>query len=174
MNKTILISNRLPLEFKITDGKIYAKPSVGGLATGLKSIHDAGESLWIGWSGLKEEEMTETMSKEVTSWAKKEKCITVPLTEFDIEKYYFGLSNKTLWALFHYFLEYVDNDSNNWEAYKAVNQKFADAILENANVGDKIWIHDYQLLLVPMMLRERNPELTIGFFLHIPFPAFEI
>lgn len=174
MNKTIIISNRLPLEFKITDGKISVKPSIGGLATGLKSIHDAGESLWIGWSGLKVEEMTETMSREVTSWAKKEKCITVPLTEFDIEKYYFGLSNKTLWPLFHYFLEYVDNDSNNWEAYKVVNQKFADAILENANVGDKIWIHDYQLLLVPMMLREKKPELTIGFFLHIPFPAFEI
>lgn len=174
MNKTIIVSNRLPLEFKITDNKLSAKPSVGGLATGLKSVHDAGESLWIGWSGLHEEQLDETLSKEVTAWAKKEKCITVPLTENDIEKYYFGLSNKTLWPLFHYFLEYVDNDSSNWEAYKAVNQKFADAILEHAEAGDKIWIHDYQLLLVPMMLREKNPDLTIAFFLHIPFPAFEI
>lgn len=174
MNKTIIVSNRLPLEFKITAGKISSKPSVGGLATGLKSVHDAGESLWIGWSGLHEEQLNDSMRQDVISKAKKEKCVTVPLTESDIENYYYGLSNKTLWPLFHYFLEYVDYTTNNWEAYKKVNLKFADTILEQANDGDKIWVHDYQLLLLPMMLREKNPTLHIGFFLHIPFPSFEI
>ena len=174
MNKTILVSNRLPLEFKISAGELHSKPSVGGLATGLKSVHNSGESLWIGWSGLTEEQLDTNLSAELQQMAHKERCVTVPLNQSDVDDFYFGFSNKALWPLFHYFTEYVDYETRQWDAYVEVNRKFADKILEFASDGDSIWIHDYQLLLLPMLLREQNPTLSIGFFLHIPFPAFEI
>ncbi|MGB5229783.1 MAG: bifunctional alpha,alpha-trehalose-phosphate synthase (UDP-forming)/trehalose-phosphatase, partial [Eudoraea sp.] len=83
-------------------------------------------------------------------------------------------SNRTIWPLFHYFLEYAEFELDSWLTYKSVNQKFADAILEKAGEDDTIWIHDYQLMLVPKMVREKRPNLSIGFFLHIPFPSYEI
>lgn len=174
MIKTILVSNRLPLEFKINAGQLQSKPSVGGLATGLKSVHQQGESIWVGWSGLTEEQLDGPISATLHNKALAERCVTVPLTERDVDDFYLGFSNKALWPLFHYFTEYVDYDAKQWQNYNEVNAKFADKVLEFASDGDKIWIHDYQLLLLPEMLRKRNPTLSIGFFLHIPFPAFEI
>src|SRR5690606_26131848 len=172
--KTIILSNRLPIEFKITTNKTEAKPSVGGLATGLKSVHAEGNSLWVGWSGLTEEQIPESRRSEVTMAAAKDRCITVPLTDHDIKNFYLGFSNRSLWPLFHYFMAYTEYDPRQWTSYQKVNEKFSDAVLEHANEGDHIWIHDYQLLLLPKLLRERNPGLSIGFFLHIPFPAYEI
>lgn len=174
MNKTILVSNRLPLEFKIVSDQIEIKPSVGGLATGLKSVHAAGNSLWIGWSGLTDEQLGERFKDIVAVAAQKERCYTVSLDEKDVRDFYLGFSNKTLWPLFHYFPVYTEYEPEQWLAYKKVNEKFAESILAQANEGDVIWIHDYHLLLLPQMLRKRNPSLTIGFFLHIPFPAFEL
>ena len=174
MNKTIIVSNRLPFEYNIVNAEITMKPSVGGLATGLKSVHDQGNSLWVGWSGLTDESLTSDQQTRVYNKAVDEKCITVPLTENDVRDFYFGFSNRSLWPLFHYFLEYTEYDPAQWKAYVKVNQKFADAVLANAADGDKIWIHDYHLLLLPKMVRDRNPLVSIGFFLHIPFPAFEI
>ncbi|HEX9978948.1 MAG TPA: bifunctional alpha,alpha-trehalose-phosphate synthase (UDP-forming)/trehalose-phosphatase [Flavobacterium sp.] len=174
MNKTILVSNRLPFEVKLSGSRIDMKPSVGGLATGLKSVHAANNSLWIGWSGLKQEQVPEEMETAVSKAMANERCATVPLSGKDVDNFYFGFSNKALWPLFHYFLEYTRYDPHQWKTYTEVNQKFADVILEHASEGDTIWIHDYQLLLLPQMLREKCPSLTIGFFLHIPFPAFEI
>lgn len=173
MNKTILVSNRLPFELKITGNDVLMTPSVGGLATGLKSVHAAGNSLWIGWSGLKAEQVRKR-SAQVAEAMKKERCVSVPLSGQEVDNFYFGFSNKALWPLFHYFLEYTRYDPEQWKTYVDVNRKFADAILEHADDGDRVWIHDYQLLLVPQMLREAKPSLAIGFFLHIPFPAFEI
>jgi trehalose 6-phosphate synthase/phosphatase len=174
MTKTIIVSNRLPIEFKITASGIDYKPSVGGLATGLKTVHSEGNSLWIGWSGLTEEQLNDVKSQKLKQAAHEERCVTVPLTEGDINDFYFGFSNTALWPMFHYFLQYTEYDLAQWEAYKKANEKFTDKVLEHASEGDKIWIHDYQLLLLPQMLRERQPTLSIGFFLHIPFPAFEI
>lgn len=190
MTKTIIVSNRLPIEFKITcekidnlsdcdtcelpEYKIDIKQSVGGLATGLKSIHEQGNSIWIGWSGLTEEQLTPAQQIFVTEAAAKENCASVALTEKDVNDFYLGFSNKSLWPLFHYFLEFTEYDPEQWKAYVAVNRKFADLVLKHAVEGDTIWVHDYQLLLLPAMLRESNPELSIGFFLHIPFPGFEI
>jgi len=174
MNKTILVSNRLPLEFKISAGQLQTRPSVGGLATGLKSVHHSRNSIWVGWSGLTEEQLDNNLSTEIQKKAFNERCVTVPLSESNVNDFYLGFSNKALWPLFHYFTEYVDYELKQWEAYIEVNSKFADKVLEFASDGDNVWIHDYQLMLLPMMLRERNPTLTIGFFLHIPFPAFEI
>ncbi|MGR7811952.1 bifunctional alpha,alpha-trehalose-phosphate synthase (UDP-forming)/trehalose-phosphatase [Lacinutrix undariae] len=174
MNKTIIISNRLPLQVTLDNDILNVKPSVGGLATGLKSVHNEGNSLWIGWSGLTEEELNDAQTKEVKALVKKEKCDTVSLTQKDLDNFYFGFSNRTLWPLFHYFMEYTEFENDHWESYKEVNQKFADAVLEHVEDGDTIWVHDYQLLLLPQLIKEKKPNTTIGFFLHIPFPSYEI
>ncbi|MCE2611811.1 bifunctional alpha,alpha-trehalose-phosphate synthase (UDP-forming)/trehalose-phosphatase [Flavobacteriaceae bacterium D16] len=174
MAKTIIISNRLPVQLQIGNEGITAVPSVGGLATGMKSVHSGGDSLWIGWSGLTEEEIPEGMGPQIDKALAKHAALQVPLTEDEVDGFYFGFSNRTIWPLFHYFLQYSEFELTNWEVYRDVNQKFADVVLEHAQDGDIIWIHDYQLMLLPEMIREKRPEVIIGFFLHIPFPSFEI
>ena len=173
MSKTIIVSNRLPIEFRISSNRVSSTPSVGGLATGLKSVHATENSLWIGWPGLTSEAIG-TFRETIDNRAKEGRAVNVFLTENELRDFYFGFSNKSLWPLFHYFLEYTSYDPEQWESYKAVNRKFADTVLANAQQGDRIWIHDYQLMLVPQMIREQRPDVSIGFFLHIPFPAFEI
>lgn len=174
MSKTIIISNRLPVQLQISDGGLSAIPSVGGLATGMKSVHSGGESLWIGWSGLTDEEIPESLENEIDNALAHHGCSKVGLTEKEVEGFYFGFSNRTVWPLFHYFLEYSEFELDFWNTYKVVNQKFADAILQQADEDDIIWVHDYQLMLVPQMVKEKKPNTSIGFFLHIPFPSYEI
>lgn len=172
--KTIIVSNRLPLQIKQQDNDLQIVPSVGGLATGMKSVHSSGDSLWIGWSGLTNDSLTETQKKIVDEAVQQENCLNVGLTEQDVDEFYLGFSNRTLWPLFHYFLEYSKFEKYQWETYKKVNQKFADAVIANCNDDDVVWVHDYQLLLVPEMVKKERPNVSIGFFLHIPFPSFEI
>ncbi len=174
MGKTIIISNRLPVQLQISNGSINAIPSVGGLATGMKSVHSGGESLWIGWSGLTDEETPPELEGKIDQALKENGCAKVKLNANDIDGFYYGFSNRTIWPLFHYFLEYSEFELDFWDTYKSVNQKFADAIIERSDEGDTIWVHDYQLMLVPQMVREKRPDTSIGFFLHIPFPSFEI
>lgn len=174
MSKTIIVSNRLPVQLQISQGKITAIPSVGGLATGMKSVHSGGESLWIGWSGLTQEEIPEGLAGDIDKALSGQGCSKVALSQEEVDGFYFGFSNRTIWPLFHYFMEYTEFEWDFWEAYEAVNRKFADAILEQATDEDVVWVHDYQLMLVPEMLRAERPGLSIGFFLHIPFPSYEI
>jgi trehalose 6-phosphate synthase/phosphatase len=174
MPKNIIVSNRLPVQITIDKNKINLKGSVGGLATGMKSVHEDGNSIWIGWSGLKEEDLNPEISLNISKELQKQKCVPVPLTDADVENFYLGFSNKTLWPLFHYFTEYTTFDNKQWLSYKEVNEKFAEIILENCEDEDTIWVHDYQLLLVPQMIKEKKPDTKIGLFLHIPYPSFEI
>lgn len=172
MGKTIIVSNRLPVSLQHKNGKFEFKPSAGGLATGLGSIYKEGENIWIGWPGNDVEDPEQRL--EVTKELKKFKMAPVFLTKEDIELYYEGFSNETIWPAFHYFTQYINYEDTYWEAYHKVNREFSDAILELANADDTIWVHDYQLLLLPMMLREKLPDATIAFFQHIPFPSYEI
>ncbi|QXP57831.1 bifunctional alpha,alpha-trehalose-phosphate synthase (UDP-forming)/trehalose-phosphatase [Cellulophaga sp. HaHa_2_95] len=174
MGKTIIISNRLPIQLQIHNGGITAIPSVGGLATGMKSVHSGGDSLWIGWSGLTDEEIPEDLIGDIDEALAKHGSSKVNLSQQEVDGFYYGFSNRTVWPLFHYFLEYSEFEIESWETYKKVNQKFADAIVAKADDDDTIWVHDYQLMLVPQMVREKLPNISIGFFLHIPFPSFEI
>ncbi|WP_024479803.1 bifunctional alpha,alpha-trehalose-phosphate synthase (UDP-forming)/trehalose-phosphatase [Cellulophaga baltica] len=174
MGKTIIISNRLPIQLQIHNGGITAIPSVGGLATGMKSVHSGGDSLWIGWSGLTDEEIPENLVGDIDDALSKHGSSKVNLSQQEVDGFYYGFSNRTVWPLFHYFLEYSEFEIESWETYKKVNQKFADAIVAKADDDDTIWVHDYQLMLVPQMVREKLPNISIGFFLHIPFPSFEI
>ncbi len=174
MSRFLIISNRLPIQLKLTNDNIEVTPSVGGLATGMMSVSKSFNSLWIGWSGIDKKELSDEKQTMVNQALERESCVDVHLSQEDVELYYEGFSNKTIWPLFHYFNQFVHYDEDQWEAYKKVNQKFADVIAENMEGVDNIWIHDYHLLLLPQMVKERFPEATIGFFLHIPFPSYEL
>ncbi len=171
MSKTIIVSNRLPVKITQEDDKLTYKPSEGGLATGLGSIYKSGDNIWLGWPGLPIHKPD--LKEEVIRNLKKESMRPVFLTQQDIEDYYEGFSNGTLWPNFHYFNQYVLYDDDHWKAYQKVNKKFAKEIIEVAEPGDTVWVHDYQLLLVPQLIRESLPNIGIGFFLHIPFPSYE-
>lgn len=173
MSKTIIVSNRLPLKFSINKKQLETEPSVGGLATGMKSVHK-NNSLWIGWTGLEKERIPEALLNEINETAKDHNSIPVPLTQWQVKNYYYGFSNKTIWPLFHYFMEYTYFEKKEWNAYVEVNQAFCNKVVENYEESDIIWIHDYHLLLLPKMLRDQLPDATIGFFNHIPFPSFEV
>ena len=172
MGRLIIASNRLPLKIEQTENGLQSTPSAGGLATGLKSYHKGNNSVWIGWPGIVPD--SDSNEKEIIDLLAKEQCQPVFLSEELVENYYDGFSNSTLWPLFHYFTKYTEFNEEYWQAYKKVNELFAEAIIKSAEENDFVWIHDYQLLLLPQILRERRPDLHIGFFLHIPFPSYEI
>ncbi|KXX68369.1 bifunctional alpha,alpha-trehalose-phosphate synthase (UDP-forming)/trehalose-phosphatase [Flammeovirga sp. SJP92] len=172
--KTIIVSNRLPVTVNKSseDGSLSFHPSSGGLATGLSTTYKQGGNLWIGWPGTYDHDDQEKV--HIEKELKKDNMAPVYLTKEDVNKFYEGYSNKTLWPLFHYFTEYATYEKELWDSYIHVNELFLKAILEHAEPEDTIWVHDYQLLLLPGMLREALPNATIGFFQHIPFPSYEI
>jgi len=170
MGKTIIVSNRLPVKLVKEKNKKTFKPSEGGLATGLGSIYKSGNNLWIGWPGGNIEE---SEKESVIEKLREENMYPIFLTRKEISEYYEGFSNETLWPNFHYFNQYTIYDNNLWKVYQSVNKKFCDQIIEFAEPDDTIWIHDYQLLILPELLREQLPDISIGFFLHIPFPSYE-
>ncbi len=175
MGRLIIVSNRLPQTINISDNEsIEITPSVGGLATGMKSIYKNYESKWYGWPGFGENEISKNTKNTIENRLSQENCIPVYIDKEDEELYYTGFSNKTIWPLFHYFMQFTEYEDNQWDAYVRVNRKFAEAILKNIKEGDKIWIHDYHLLLLPKLIRQEFPDVSIGFFLHIPFPSYEI
>ncbi|MBK3516411.1 bifunctional alpha,alpha-trehalose-phosphate synthase (UDP-forming)/trehalose-phosphatase [Carboxylicivirga marina] len=174
MSKLHIVANRLPYSLVKEESGYSLIESVGGLATGMKSVYTEYGGKWIGWSGVNSDDLSTDDSAEIDSLLSEKSCVTVPLSEQEILEYYEGFSNKTVWPLFHYFTQYVDYSPENWKAYKRVNQRFADRVLEVAEDGDTVWVHDYQLLLVPGMIKSMKPNVTVGFFLHIPFPSYEV
>ena len=175
MERLIIVSNRLPVTVVKRKNDLSFQPSVGGLATGLGSIYKSYNSVWIGWPGIFSEKLDTKERKEIKRKLSREfSCYPVFLTKKDIDLYYNSFCNKTIWPLFHYFIQYTVFNKKLWEAYKQVNEKFRDIIIEIANPDDIIWIHDYHLMLLPKLVREKLPNAKIGFFLHIPFPSLEI
>ncbi|MFB0509637.1 MAG: bifunctional alpha,alpha-trehalose-phosphate synthase (UDP-forming)/trehalose-phosphatase, partial [bacterium] len=178
--RLLVVSNRLPITVSEKDGKLKFRTSVGGLVSGLSAYLDSlkeapfteSEYIWVGWPGIA---VNDKAKEELRSRALAEfKAYPVFLTEKVMDKFYHGFCNKTIWPLFHYFSSYAIYDSDFWTHYKRVNEVFRDAVLEIVKPDDLIWIHDYHLMLLPRLIREKMPEVPIGFFLHIPFPAFEI
>ena len=174
MSKIIIVSNRLPIKVIKNRNSFEFINSSGGLATGMNSIHSKNDTIWIGWPGIASDNLNKKTKGELNKFLDKKKFKPVHLNKKEIKDFYYGLSNKSLWPLFHYFIEYSIFDKDNWDSYKSVNNKFAQCIIENYNEGDLIWIHDYQLMLCPKIVRDLIPNSIIGFFLHIPFPSFEI
>jgi len=171
--RVIIVSNRLPVTVSTVDGVLRATPSAGGLATGLRRHHEQSGGLWIGWPGYADL-LGGVPSVELDRLLAPLGAVPVPLSREEISQYYEGVSNGVLWPLFHYLLDQLPLRVEHWDAYVAANARLADVIAEHYRPGDVVWVHDYQLMLVPAMLRERVPDARIGFFLHIPFPSTEI
>ncbi|MDY7019419.1 MAG: trehalose-6-phosphate synthase, partial [Chloroflexota bacterium] len=173
MQRLIIVSNRLPVIIEKRKNELYFEPSVGGLATGLVSFHKSYNSVWIGWPGIDSEKIKGSEEEEIKTRLRSENCYPVFLSQNDVEDYYHGFCNRTIWPLFHYFTDHAVYKEDSWQAYERVNEAFSNAVVEVAEPGDIIWVHDYQLMLLPGFLRQRLSEAIVGFFLHIPFPSFE-
>ncbi len=173
MGQFIVVSNRLPVTILREGDQFRFKPSVGGLATALSSVMEGRKFIWLGWPGLPREEF-EGQKERVERSLAELGCCPVCLSKEELESFYYGFSNRTLWPLFHYFLQYTIFDSHFWEGYVRVNQEYAQKVVEIAEEEATIWVHDYQLLLLPYLLRQKLPKASIGFFLHIPFPSYEV
>ncbi len=172
MSRLIIISNRLPVTISERNGELTLNPSAGGLATGLNSLKAEREVHWIGWPGI-------NTSKKEKQLAITEKLEALNMTPVFIPKdkfsgYYNGFSNSTLWPLFHYFQQYSDFYETTWRDYQYVNYLFAEQIFKTAQKDDIFWVQDYHLMLVPQLIRQQYPQASIGFFLHIPFPTYEL
>lgn len=171
MSRVLLVSNRLPVTLSEGPDGLTASRSSGGLATALSSVHDGGNSLWFGWAGP----TGAVPMAEVERALSPLRAIPVPISQDEVTSYYDGFSNGVLWPLCHYLLDKVRLDAHDdWDAYLRVNERFADVVAEHWRPGDLVWVHDYQLALVPALVRARCPEARIGFFLHVPFPSPEV
>ncbi len=169
-SRLIVVSNRLPVALVREGGEWTTKRSAGGLATAMDPILKRAGGVWIGWSGAQEEEPQEA----IELLRQEQSCIAVDLPAELLEKFYEGYANQALWPLFHSFPSRLHFASENWEAYIEANRRFCSAVADEFRPGDRIWVHDYHLMLLPGMLRERIPDAAIGFFLHIPFPGSDI
>jgi len=174
MPRVLIVANRLPVTVSPTETGVEVQKSTGGLATGLLRPHEQSGGLWIGWSGTTEDELTEQQRAALEQQLAELRLISVPLTGEQVARYYEGYSNGVLWPLFHYLLDQIPLYVRDWDAYVEVNERFAEIVAQRYEPGDLIWVHDYQLLLLPELLRRRLPDACIGFFLHIPFPTEEL
>ena len=171
--KLIIVSNRLPVRARETDqGHFVFERSEGGLATGLGSLDSKYEQHWIGWPGVNTRK--NAAKREIELSLEQMNYHPVFLTSGQYQNYYEGYSNSTLWPLCHYFFAYSQQKRRYWEAYKEVNALFCDKVLQIADEESIVWVQDYQLMLLPQMLREKRPNLSIGYFHHIPFPSYEL
>ena len=175
MSRLVMISNRLPVSVsKDEDGNLQFHRSVGGVATGIASLDEPKERLWIGWPGITTDNLKEGEQELITEELEKHGCAPIFLSEREIDEFYAGFSNETIWPLFHYFSAMSKFSEAHFATYRQVNQLFCDEIVSYLRHDDNIWIHDYQLMLLPLMIRYKLPDAHIGFFLHIPFPTFEL
>jgi trehalose 6-phosphate synthase/phosphatase len=174
MSRLIVVSNRLPVNVAKKEGVLRFQSSAGGVATGLSSFYKAYQSLWIGWPGITSGQLKDEEKEEIARKLNQEDCHPVFITQQQAENYYYGFCNKTIWPLFHHFPLYTSYSKIFWEAYNQVNRSFCEIVVEEAQPDDVIWIHDFQLMLLPGLIREKLPGANIGFFLHIPFPSFEV
>jgi len=174
MGRLLVVANRLPLNTTRKAGELHFRPSPGGLAVGLSSLPESTERLWLGWPGVTNEKLKAEEKHQIIERLAAEDCHPVFLSRRQMEGYYLGFCNKTIWPLFHYFPRRTVYEIRFWKMYKQVNKAFCDEIMKVARPGDRIWVHDYQLMLLPQLLRERLPDSEIGFFLHIPWPSFEL
>lgn len=164
----VVVANRLPVDRIVTpDGSTDWATSPGGLVTALEPVMRREGGAWVGWHGAPDETVEPFTHDGFT-------IIPVPLTSSEFEEYYEGFSNATLWPLYHDTVAFPEFHREWWDAYVEVNERFAEATAAAAANGATVWVQDYQLQLVPQLLRQRRPDLKIGFFLHIPFPPIEL
>ena len=172
--RLIVVSNRLPLTLQKSEEEWRTTRSSGGLASAMNPLLGRTGGEWIGWPGASGEEDSQERRKILAQWAETDHCFAVDLPEDVAAGFYEGYANQTLWPVFHNFPSQLKFDAKDWEAYVEANRLFANAVVERYRANDLIWVHDYHLMLLPGMLREKLPDAAVGFFLHIPFPSSEI
>jgi trehalose 6-phosphate synthase len=164
----VIVANRLPVDrVTLADGTPDWRRSPGGLVSAIEPVMRANDGTWIGWPGGTESDL-EPFEDEGLH------LVPMTMTQEEIENFYEGFSNATLWPLYHDVVAKPEFHREWWDSYVSVNQRFAEKAAEIASEGATVWVHDYQLQLVPQMLRELRPDLRIGFYLHIPFPPAEL
>ena len=168
----VVVANRLPVDVSVEDdgtdgGKLVWRRSPGGLVSALEPVMQAAAGAWVGWSGSPDVEAEPFDSDGMH-------LVPVTLSAEDVADFYEGFSNDTLWPLSHDVISPPEYHRSWWDAYRRVNRRFAEAAAEQAAPDAVVWVHDYQLQLVPALLRELRPDLRIGYFHHIPFPPLEL
>ncbi|GAA4414624.1 hypothetical protein GCM10023169_00150 [Georgenia halophila] len=164
----VVVANRLPVDISVDEeGSLSWERSPGGLVTALAPIMRKNDGAWVGWSGQVDFEHPPFEGEGMKLWP-------VTLRADEVARYYEGFSNATLWPLYHDVIVPPEFHRTWWNSYAAVNRRFAAAAAEAVAPGGTVWVHDYQLQLVPSVLRLLRPDVRIGFFNHIPFPPVEI
>lgn len=179
--RLVIVSNREPYTIQTHGNEIRIERMPGGLVSALDPVLRQRDGLWICWedASKKSVEVDDVASDEDSvDWEKIQlpyQIRPVPLTQEEINHYYYGYANTRLWPLFHYFISRCNFfDERDWPSYVTANQKFADAVVAFTTSDDWIWVQDYHLLLVPELVRQQRPQHKISLFLHIPFPALEV
>jgi trehalose 6-phosphate synthase/phosphatase len=167
--RLLVASNRLPFTIERQPEGLRARPSPGGLVSALQPVLGTRGGTWVGWPGLAVGE-----SEEIPFEEDSYRILPVRLSEFEIAHYLDGFANRTLWPMFHSFPAHARLEQQDFHVYERVNQRFADAIQAETRSEDLVWIHDYQLMLTPDLIRTRTPNARLSFFLHIPFPPYDI
>src|SRR4051812_10641784 len=173
----IVASSRLPLTVRRTAAGWTSAPGSGGLVAVLEPLLRHGEARWLGWAGdsadVNDPEAAAERERLLRRW-EASGYRAVDLAPDVARAFSEGYANDTLWPLLHGFPQMVALDPSTWSPYRAANEQFAQAILGQTGDESVVWVHDFQLMLVPELVRAGSPDTTIGFFLHVPFPAFEI
>lgn len=172
--RVVIVSNRLPVSLKRAGDNWQSRKTAGGLASAMQPILEGRNGIWIGWSGDSSDNDDEKRRKVLNDWAKQDRYFAVDLAPGIARGFYEGISNQALWPLLHHFPSLVQFDPEDWNAYVSANEAFRDEIVKHLQPDDLVWIHDYHFLLLPQMLREAIPDITIGFFLHVPFPSSSV
>ena len=175
MKRLFMIANRLPLEVSVAeDGTKDLVPIEHGFDSGLNRFYKSFDIKWIGRAGVNINEISENDKQSLDDKFRSENCIPIYLDQELRHKFIEGFCDHTLWPLFNYFTQISKYVPKNWEAYKKVNQLYAETVLKYITEDDILWIHDYHLMLLPGLIREKLPNVSIGYFQHIPFPSFEV
>ncbi|WP_309129347.1 trehalose-6-phosphate synthase [Microbacterium sp.] len=164
----VVVANRLPVDRVVTvDGEETWRTSPGGLVAALEPMMRTAKGAWVGWAGQADLSLEPFEAGGI-------RLVPVPLSEQEVAEYYEGFSNDTIWPLYHDVIAPPAYHREWWEAYMSVNRRFAEAAADAVAPGGTVWVHDYQLQLVPEMVRALRPDVVIGYFHHIPFPAHSL
>ncbi len=175
MSKLVIISYELPILLESSGDQSYlSTPKSHARTSGLEDFYKKQKTIWFGRPGLNRGELSPAEREKLSAAYREKDCFPVFLGKKEHERFLDGFSNRTIWPLFHYFTQNAVYREDLWKAYSKVNRAYAEVVLPHLKPGDRVWIHDYHLMLLPSMIREHLPSVSIGFFLHIPFPSYEI
>lgn len=172
--RVVVVSNRLPVTLKRAGEGWQSRKTAGGLATAMQPVLRQTNGIWIGWTGETSGSRDDKRCAVVAEWASQHRYFGVDLDAETANGFYEGIANQTLWPVFHNFPSLLRFDPTDWQAYVKANETFRDEILKHLRPNDLVWVHDYHFLLLPEMLRQAVPNISVGLFLHVPFPSSSV